>query len=142
MSLFDFLKRNTENIDNDNIESDGSDDIPIASVTFFVNEEEEILIDCSWDEKRSGALHMANVIYKLSTGKLATSILAFLQAKCEENDIEDQYFALLGEVTRQYIEDTIEQGQQERRPLQDVKDKPLVGPTEVMGQSFRKPLDL
>ena len=150
MGLFSFLKRDNENIDRDDVEkndvekddveSDGGDDIPIAAVTFFVNDKEEILIDCSWDEEKSGALHMGDVIYKLSTGKLATPILTFIQEKCAKNNVEDQYMLLLGEITRQYFSESGMVGETVDPP-KDI-NKPVVSPTEVMNESFRKPLDL
>ena len=67
----------------------------IASLTFIVDKENTIWVDCEWSSGEGDHLRFAELLHSVTTGSLQEDTLKFIQSECAKNDRTEAYLDIL-----------------------------------------------
>ena len=95
----------------------------IASLSFYLDEDEMVWLSAEWTETEEGLDQFADFMFKLHSGSLLSDCLDFLKEECEKADKLDMYTNFIFKLNAMYEDIT---------KLESVnKERPVVRPTKV-----------
>ena len=71
--------------------SSNEQDMPIAQLTIYADEEGLIYFACDWEDNPTALTSIADIFYKLDRKDLISEILADLRSQCVLEDKEDTF---------------------------------------------------
>ncbi len=125
------LDNNTD-VDND---VDLDEDRFVAEICFFVDENEDIYINCFYKEEEESKSTFAKLYTYVNCGLLSSETLEIIYHQCQEEGKAEEYLDLLAKISEHY-QNYVSTGVEESNP-NNKHDDPLVKPTQVIdGQEW------
>ena len=113
---------------------DDTTDGVIASLTYIVDKENTIWVDCEWSSGEQDYLRFAELLHNVTSGILQEDTLKFLQEQCAKNDRSDLYLDILRHLAQweeERAKDLLSSLPFNFETPDDDKDDLVVKPTEV-----------
>jgi hypothetical protein len=112
---------------------DDTTDGVIASLTYIVDKDNTIWVDCEWSSGEGDHLRFAELLHGVTSGTLQEDTLKFLEEECAKNDRSLVYLDILRHLAQweeERTKDILSTFQKLDPPLEE-KDDLVVKPTEV-----------
>ena len=106
----------------------------IASLTFIVDKENTIWVDCEWSSGEGDHLRFAELLHNVTTGSLQEDTLKFLEAECSKNDRTVVYLDILKHLAlweEQRANEILSSLPFDLDKINDEKDDLVVKPTQA-----------
>ena len=111
---------------------DATDGI-IASLTYIVDKDNTIWVDCEWSSGEGDHLRFAELLHSVTSGTLQEDTLKFLEEECTKNDRSLVYLDILRHLAQweeERAKEILTTFQELESPSEE-KDDLVVKPTEV-----------
>lgn len=131
--MFNFLrKRTVESIEED-VSKGNESPQQIATVTYHVDKDGFIWVDCFWSGKQEGShVAFADLLEKISNGELLGSTMEFIESNCDTEEKKIAYDEVVETVLRLQQKRLFDVMNEATLPSMEMDEEPVVSPINVV----------